>query len=205
MEILSFTSKFCFNTEETNNEVSQMSKELEIIIGNNDSSDSINKQKITETTPSHIKTVPILIELEKNNFFDNPFGYNNNEFNFFERNFTKFETTDINSLEYNPDFLQSTSSFSFPSDLNVNENFTDTEMLSESLKTNPMERKSKISKRDNDKDHCRKYREKNKKNLNILEQELAKKTKLNDRLTKKINLLNNLIELFKCISSFKKD
>ena len=203
MDILSYTSKFDHNFNEISNGVSEILKELETIIGNNDLIDSVDKKKVIETNPSDENSTPIFTDLETK---DLSFEFINSQLDFFEKNFHKFDTLDVihfNSLENNPDFLQSTWSLTIPSDLKIKDIDTHSEILSESFKNNAINSKSIISKKDVDKEHCRKYREKNKKNRNKSEQELAKRIELNDRLKKRVYLLNNLIELFKCIGSFR--
>ena len=203
MEMFAYPSKLSFNIEESNNE-SPKKLDFEIIMGNNNSIDSMHTKKATETDPSDEKTVPVFSELETNNL---SLDFINERLDFLEKNFTKVEASSINSFEnriYNQDFLQTTWSFSIPSDNHVNDNDIEAEIiLSESFKNNATNSKSIISKKDVDKEHCRKYREKNKKNRKKSEQELAKKIYLNGRLKKRIFLLNDLIELFKCICSFR--
>ena len=194
MEIFSFQNTIYL--DETNNEVSGILNEIDFIIGNNDLSDSINEQKVIETNISDEKTIPIFTQL------DNSFNYIDNKLDFFEKHFASVESSsDINSFENSQESLHSTLNLCTTSDSNVND--IDTTMLNESFKNNAIKRKPRNLKKGVAKDHSRRYREKEKKIQRKLELELNQKSELNDFLTKKVNLLNNLIELFKFIYSFK--
>jgi hypothetical protein len=201
MEMFSCSTNLCFNFDETTNGVSELLNELEKTIGNAGSSNITNKQNIF----SGKKNVPLFNETELNNSLD----FIENQLDFIEKHFTDVEPLCIDSFENNQEFLQSTLNLSISSDLDVNDNDID---RSDSTKSkgsfkknviNRKNRKSRISKKDVGKDNSRRYREKEKKIQNKLEQELIKKSELNDFLRNKVNLLNNLIELFKCICSFR--
>ena len=196
--MFSYSSSFRFNFDETTNGVSEILNELDKIIGSVDSSDIITKQ----TNFSGEKKVLLFNEPELNNSLD----HIDNQLDFIEKHFTNVEPSYIDLFENNQEFLQSTLDLSIPSDLNVNDNDIDRIMLNGSFKKNAIHRKnrkSRILKKGFDKDNSRRYREKEKKIQSKLEQELIKKSELNDFLKKKVNLLNNLIELFKCICSFR--
>ena len=194
MEIFSFQNTIYL--DETNNEVSGILNEIDFIIGNNDLSDSINEQKVIETNISDEKTIPIFTQL------DNSFNYIDNKLDFFEKHFASVESSsDINTFENSQESLHSTLNLWTTSDSNVND--SDTTTLNGSFKNNAIKRKPRNLKKGVAKDHSRRYREKEKKIQRKLELELNQKSELNDFLTKKVNLLNNLIELFKFIYSFK--
>ena len=206
MEMFSFPNTLNFNFDETNNEVSDLFNELDKIIGNNDSSDSVNIAKVIVTDPGDEKTISLLTELESDDLLNNSFSCIQNQFDFFEKNFTEAETSNIihsQSFEENQDSLQSAWSLSTPNDITEIDNNIDTKLLNVSFKSNEINKKSRNSKKSSPKDHSRRYREKEKRIQRKLEQEFKKKSELNDRLAKKINLLNNLIELFNFICSFK--
>ena len=196
--MFSYSSSFRFNFDETTNGVSEILNELDTIIGSADSSDILNKK----TNFNGEKKVPLFNEPELNNSLD----HIDNQLDFIEKHFTNVEPSYIDLFENNQEFLQSTLDLSIPSDLNVNDNDIDRIMLNGSFKKNAIHRKnrkSRILKKGFDKDNSRRYREKEKKIQSKLEQELIKKSELNDFLKKKVNSLNNLIELFKCICSFR--
>jgi hypothetical protein len=190
MEVFSQPNKNYFNLDETSDEVCDILQELEIIMGNTGSSNNVIKTNIMESNSFDENTLPIFNEMETSSFFCSSFN-----------NFETFDSNSIihpNPLEINEESLKSTNCSSILSDID-----SDTALINKCFKKNILKTKSKVFKKENSKEHSRRYREKEKKMQEKLEKDLIQKSELNNRLAKKVELLNNIIEILNCICYFK--